>query len=79
MRTVLRIGTAGALVVCVLGIGQGTGAADQGCTGTTASTAARLPGPFGALVVAPTAQDVEGNFGQVVIRPEATAPHGDCP
>jgi hypothetical protein len=52
--------------------------AAQGCTGATASTAARLVVPFGGTIVGPTASG-PGNFGQTVIRPEATAPHDACP
>lgn len=55
---------------------------NAGCTGKTASGAAKAAQPFGKRVVGPTAsdagQDPDANFGQDVIRPEATAPHDTC-
>lgn len=59
-------------------VGAVPAAADQGCTGQTASTVAPATVPFGANIVAPTAMAVD-NFGLDVIKAEATAPHDACP
>ena len=75
MGTVVRIGSALALTAGLLVLGQAAALAEQGCTGATASAGAQLPGPFGAMIVAPTAQLVEPNLGQAIIKLEAT----NCP
>ena len=78
-RNAIRVSLLGAAAVAASIGGIPAAAADQGCTGATASTVSRVSVPFGTTIVAPTAQSVPGNLGQTVIKPEATASHDSCP